>query len=692
MREDGFVCDKLVLTTNAAYTPSGNGPPESARVLLSSIPTVTNETGFAVSTNSAVLNGTLMAAGWVFDVYAFWGTNDGGSVAADWDASSFAGRFTNYEGAVSCMATGLVSDVGYYYTFMASNLLTNVWASPAEPFTAQGTLVVSNTPPTNVTTVSATIGGELVGGGGGSAVIYWGLTDGEDVADDWANTNHLGAVVSDVAFATSVAVKAGGTYYYRCYATNAVSDDWAGSSAMFATPPSSLTIDDVLLTEGDAGTVDALFTVTLAEESATNVSVSFATADGRATAGADYTATNGTLIIPGGQMSGQIAVKVMGDTAFEYPSEDFVVNLSNSVNCTIADTQAVCTIIDDGDAEGYLGGFDYRMRITFDGYAGSNTLTNWPALVRLGPGIPGFDHSTFASTTGGDLRFGNPDSSDVLHYDIEEWSTDGESCVWVRVPELAPTGTAIWAVWGNADETNAPWYAADGSAWPDDYAGVWHLAETGTVTRGDATGNGNDGIPVNYDGDEAVVGQIAGADDFDYLSSDALCMGNAGMSVSAGTVSMWVNLDSYVGADYRYFFSHRHGATDSRVYLYVKGGNFRVRVANLNEQDTGYTIPLDSWHYYALTWGGGSYTTYVDGAFQNSGPVGDLTGVDANCYLASFLAIQQYGDVTIDETRLSSVARSADWIQASYSNQVAGSTFNRYGDICGGRGMLVIVR
>ena len=31
MREDGFVVDKIVLTTNASYVPSGTGPAESPR-------------------------------------------------------------------------------------------------------------------------------------------------------------------------------------------------------------------------------------------------------------------------------------------------------------------------------------------------------------------------------------------------------------------------------------------------------------------------------------------------------------------------------------------------------------------------------------------------------------------------------------------------------------------------------------
>ena len=54
-------------------------------------------------------------------------------------------------------------------------------------------------------------------------------------------------------------------------------------------------INDVTVTEGDIGTTSATFTVTLASASGQTVSVDYSTADGTATAPADYAATSGTL-------------------------------------------------------------------------------------------------------------------------------------------------------------------------------------------------------------------------------------------------------------------------------------------------------------------------------------------------------------------------------------------------------------
>jgi hypothetical protein len=57
----------------------------------------------------------------------------------------------------------------------------------------------------------------------------------------------------------------------------------------------SLAINDVTVTEGNAGTTNATFTVTLSAASGQPVTVNFATANNTALAPGDYTAASGTL-------------------------------------------------------------------------------------------------------------------------------------------------------------------------------------------------------------------------------------------------------------------------------------------------------------------------------------------------------------------------------------------------------------
>ncbi|MDP9387837.1 MAG: hypothetical protein M3Q48_07890 [Actinomycetota bacterium] len=110
----------------------------------------------------------------------------------------------------------------------------------------------------------------------------------------------------------------------------------------------ALAVADVSVAEGDS-TATAAFTVTLSAGSGREVTVNYATADGTATAGRDYTAASGTLTLPAGQTSATVEVAVTGDTLDE-DDETFLLNLSAAVNATIADAQAVATIIEDDDA------------------------------------------------------------------------------------------------------------------------------------------------------------------------------------------------------------------------------------------------------------------------------------------------------------------------------------------------------
>ena len=91
---------------------------------------------------------------------------------------------------------------------------------------------------------------------------------------------------------------------------------------------------------------DAVFTVTLNDESAGLVTVRFATEDGSAVAGSDYTAASGTLSFSAGDTARTIRVAILDDEAAEQ-SENFSVELADSAGATIQDGTATATITDD---------------------------------------------------------------------------------------------------------------------------------------------------------------------------------------------------------------------------------------------------------------------------------------------------------------------------------------------------------
>jgi hypothetical protein len=107
-----------------------------------------------------------------------------------------------------------------------------------------------------------------------------------------------------------------------------------------------LTVTDVAVTEGNSGTTNATFTVTLSAAAASDVTVQYATVGGTATSGTDFTATSGTLTFTPGQTTKTITVPVAGDTTYEV-GEDFFVALSSATNAGIADRVAGGTIQND---------------------------------------------------------------------------------------------------------------------------------------------------------------------------------------------------------------------------------------------------------------------------------------------------------------------------------------------------------
>lgn len=118
------------------------------------------------------------------------------------------------------------------------------------------------------------------------------------------------------------------------------------SSSPIGACQADITINDVTVTEGNTGIVNATFTVSLSAISANTVTVNFATADGTATQPADYQANSGLLTFNPGDLTKTITILVNGDTLDE-PSETFFVNLSNPVNGSLVDGQGQGSITDN---------------------------------------------------------------------------------------------------------------------------------------------------------------------------------------------------------------------------------------------------------------------------------------------------------------------------------------------------------
>jgi len=116
-------------------------------------------------------------------------------------------------------------------------------------------------------------------------------------------------------------------------------------------PEIRLTVADAAaVVEGDTGTKDASFAITLEPVAPYPVEVTYSTADGTATAGSDYTArTTQKVTFAPGDATKAVTVPVLGDTAVE-GTETFDLIVAAAPGTTLADATGRATIIDDDTA------------------------------------------------------------------------------------------------------------------------------------------------------------------------------------------------------------------------------------------------------------------------------------------------------------------------------------------------------
>ena len=161
------------------------------------------------------------------------------------------------------------------------------------------------------------------------------------IGSQLVTTDAQGNANFDVTFAVSTA---------SSELLTATATDQSGNTSEFSPCATvgliGLSIGDVSALEGNSGTTNFSFPVTLQSAATQEVTVSFATQVGSAVPAVDFVAASGTVTIPVGQTSGQIVVQVNGDTAVE-DDEQFFVNLTAATNASILDSQGKGTILND---------------------------------------------------------------------------------------------------------------------------------------------------------------------------------------------------------------------------------------------------------------------------------------------------------------------------------------------------------
>ena len=337
------------------------------------------------------------------------------------------------------------------------------------------------------------------------------------------------------------------------------------------------------------------------------------------------------------------------------------------------------------------GTFAKRIAFTASGYEGSETLENFPVLVRLSTAISGFNY-TDCGTNGADIQFAD-DNGHVLPYEIDTWNASGESLIWVNVASLSRGARFYMYFDGTPSAANI-----STSTWNSNYVGVWHMSEVkGSVA--DATGHGLTAVPAGsngqyndqvattccrYTGTDAPVGyarttsttQAVGGNDGRLVIADDNQLDIGGTF----TFSTWVRKTT--DENYTRIVSKKLAYTSPTGWeVEVSGNKFNARGVSsgtpANECTGDFPTMKNNWVHVVVVYDNTTITVYGNGEeIQKKTGAGAATNSDRPLVIGAN-ASDSFGNRingAFDECRLLDAVASADWVKAEYQ-QSAKPTF-----------------
>jgi len=374
--------------------------------------------------------------------------------------------------------------------------------------------------------------------------------------------------------------------------------------------------------------------------------------------------------------------------------------------------------------------YSHKFNVSFHG-APDASLSNFPVLVKIseydegtGTGIRGFSYADCLKPNGGDLRFADEDGN-MLASEVDTWNESGESLVWVRVPTLN-SSTKITAYYG---WMFAP--AADSKAvWSNGYVGVWHLGESArplknsTATEGVDFTRSNDSSSKPGEYDDCIGFAESGAAGKSvrfsaYTGDDEAKQKRGGLiaydpqnqlcGFDAISLEIWAKVDAFDTTGQRFLLARRvtiANGSKLRPYNITYATNKKPTSsiglenglddanANVNHNSNAMGDDLaGSWNFHCFQYDKTAtyHTNYLNGAYSTRVANSTRFSVLAPTEKESFICLgndnspsSAYGTVpqvfngSVDELRISNVARSSDWVKATYDTIKNNDSFATY--------------
>ena len=306
--------------------------------------------------------------------------------------------------------------------------------------------------------------------------------------------------------------------------------------------PPSFSINDVAVTEGGS----LVFTVTKTGTTSTSYSVNYATANGTATAGSDYTAASSTLTFAAADITKTVTIATIDDTTAE-SSETVLVNLSGATGgATISDAQGIGTI-NDNDTAPTCSGISFTIASNGAVTEGTNsaftitksgTTSNSCSVSYATAGGTATAGSDYTSASGA-LTFTSAQTSQVINVATTD-DTEVESAETFTMTLSSPTGGATLGTPNSAtatinDNDSAPSGCTGVSFAVSDASADEGVSLQFTVTK---TGSTSSSCGVNYATADGIAVQPA-----DYTAK------SGALTFSSAQTSLTVSVTTILNAD-----------------------------------------------------------------------------------------------------------------------------------------------
>ena len=320
----------------------------------------------------------------------------------------------------------------------------------------------------------------------------------------------------------------------------------------------------------------------------------------------------------------------------------------------------------------------YRKLITIDADKVAGDLTDFPVLISLTDS----DLADYAQNFGEDIFFTTSEGTKLSH-EIESFNGyTGELYAWVKIPSLSSTtDTKIYMYFGNSDCSSQEDVTG---TWSNGYVAVYHMNDATTSTILDSTSNDNDGTkkganePIeatakiykgqDFDGTDDYVdcGNDTSLDITDEITMDVWVKMRGTQSTWAGIVSKGQNTGSYclfVNKDTTKIAFRLNGTSATDLYSGDLGTDWNHVIATYNKNSGIYNQKL-----------------YINGVeIRHRTDTLTISISDLDLLIGNTEVGTRYFNGTIDEVRISNVARSAEWIETEYNNMNDPSSFYSVG-------------